>query len=566
VECEKVKNENHKKGVVDLERRKLMQWALIGAPLVASSAAIRSAPMLKNDIASSASAAGDLFHDGFEDNTGYDVYILWGQSNMRGQASIRPGIDDDYSGLQHVYMWDASTASVVRAVNPMPHQDFLAGSTGLWLEFARALPSSRRILFVPVAKGSTGFGIHWNPGNAVYLEAVARMNNAMASNSGNRLKAVLGLQGEADAENNNATYLADIKAMRTAMMMAITGMNATTPWVQGSIAVRNAACAAINTALQQFSSDVPVAKYVNLVDQATFDTVHYSAAAIQVAGARFFAALNNGLKLFTQENFESGTVDPNKIGYQADNSYSSVITTANGSKALRLNLITGGIDPVSGKPNSGWHTHYFKSSNFYTSGVDTYVALEMDYRFDDCFWANDAGDPYPRISGKWYLMDVAQESRGPYISTGDDGKVRIFPDNGATWAGWCSRSYGWRDASGGVALGFYLKPSGINVCAASDGRSRTLRFEIDMLNGGLGHSRGRLIVNGEIWHDERTVNPNTDANGWFNLPPEFIFQGLQIYANSVDNGINSKDRTDFPALYSGYKCGYEVEAYRFYKT
>ena len=48
-----------------------------------------------------------------ENQLGYDVYEINGQSNARGNGAIRSGIDDNYTGLSHVFMWDGSSGYLI---------------------------------------------------------------------------------------------------------------------------------------------------------------------------------------------------------------------------------------------------------------------------------------------------------------------------------------------------------------------------------------------------------------------------------------------------------------------
>lgn len=228
----------------------------------------------------------------------FDVYGLWGQSNMIGRADIRVGIDDVYTDIAgKVFQYTYHTPAIVAATNPLDHYNSFAGDMGLWLEFCKARLSSltgdRRMLVVPVARGGTSFaGNYWNPpSDSCYANAVANTNAAMAAGIGNSLKGILWLQGESDADAGATAaglYQSKLQAMYNAMLTSVTGMTSTTPFIVGSIKPDKPQANVINAALQAFAAANPVAvKYVSLVDQTFIDSDHYTAVSLAVAGQRF---------------------------------------------------------------------------------------------------------------------------------------------------------------------------------------------------------------------------------------------------------------------------------------
>lgn len=226
-----------------------------------------------------------------ENQLGYDVYEINGQSNARGNGAIRPGIDDNYTGLSHVFMWDPVTSSIVPFSLPMPHQDSYPNATNFVVQFARNLPNTRRVVFVGGARGSTGFGIHWNPPNAVNLEALARVKNAMATSPYNRYMGLLWHQGEADSANQNTGYVNAWKNYRTARIAENYGLTADTRIIVGSIHENNAWDVTINGYLQQLATDIPAVRYVDLRDiPVQGDNIHFTSAGLQEMGQRYYNA------------------------------------------------------------------------------------------------------------------------------------------------------------------------------------------------------------------------------------------------------------------------------------
>lgn len=229
--------------------------------------------------------------------SGYDVYWLIGQSNIIGRASIRSGTDDVYSDITgRVLQFGFNAQSVIAAVNPLDHADENSGQMGLWLEFVKArlavITTKRKILLVPAGQGGTSFaGNHWNPSNAVYNAALARLAAAMGQGSGaNRLCGALWLQGESDADAGDAAataYLSKLQTMYDAMVANASGMTTSTPFIVGSIKPDKPRANIINSSLQEFSTNNSAVEYVDLTDLAWFDSDHYTAASLASAGQRY---------------------------------------------------------------------------------------------------------------------------------------------------------------------------------------------------------------------------------------------------------------------------------------
>lgn len=244
--------------------------------------------------------AGDLEAGYDPDSTapGYDVFWLIGQSNMIGRAAIRPGIDDNYTSISgRVYQYGYNTQVISEASNPLDHVNENAGQMGLWLEFVKAvLPathSDRNILLIPAAQGGTSFASNnWNPGNTLNTAAKTRLASAMTQGEGvNILRGVLWLQGESDADAGTTAannYLTKIQAMYDDFI-ATTALDATTPFIVGTIKPDKTNAATINNSLQSFADNNTGVHIVALTDLSFLDADHYNAASLAIAGQRFAA-------------------------------------------------------------------------------------------------------------------------------------------------------------------------------------------------------------------------------------------------------------------------------------
>lgn len=255
-------------------------------------------------------------------DVGDDVVLLVGQSNMVGYGS---GLDTTYLDPPdpRIKQYPGSGSylgKVVTAIDPLFHTEQFAGGVGLAMSFAReyvrTMSSSRRLLFVPCARGNTGFRTSsvvptpsgyeanvgtWEVGGAgvnFYEFAIAQANAAIALNPANRLVAILWHQGEKDTFFlNEAQYAAQLDALIAGFRSRISTASATTPFILGQMVptyAGGAYKAAVEAAhIRTQSRNIRTAfvygpsgsSYVNS------DGVHWNAAGQRILGSRYFEAL-----------------------------------------------------------------------------------------------------------------------------------------------------------------------------------------------------------------------------------------------------------------------------------
>lgn len=275
------------------------------------------------------------------------------------------------------------------------------------------------------------------------------------------------------------------------------------------------------------------------------------------------------LSLLKREDFETGTLASKTwIENQSGNLNYSAIVSSGGGYALRHNLHNsrGSNDPISDKPCSGLYTHIFRADQFHTAAANPAVSLDMKFKLDQCLWDTNVNDVYPYIAGKLFICDKTVDSLAMYLSltstttmtftSGNDGSGIWSPDPAV---GWCSRAYGWRNvnatARGNIS---FSTPTGV---FKSDGTARNLRMEVRYNPGAIGYHKARFRINDVVLHDSTAVN--TDADGWFNLPPEFELKGFRFYAADLDVN-DALDVGTNPGTYSGHAAGLEVLEYSLY--
>ncbi|MFT3676859.1 MAG: hypothetical protein QM781_13280 [Chitinophagaceae bacterium] len=281
---------------------------------------------------------------------------------------------------------------------------------------------------------------------------------------------------------------------------------------------------------------------------------------VKTEGEPPVAHLDTRELLFT-ETFDSGTLASKPwIGLQSGNqNYSAIV---NGVLRHNLRTALGGNDPITGKKRSGLQTHTFKASNFYSADTIGSITVEMKFRFDQSFWSTSAGDAYPIAAGKLFLSDTDFDSNGPYLGLTNYGTITLVAQNGTSdFNTWTSRTYGWKNASGTARNNIYLRTD--TAVFKTDGEWRTLTFEIRYNPDSIGYHKGRLKSDGVVLVDNAGLN--TDAQGWFNLPIEYVFKGFRMYASSVDITSGAQDYSTDPTTYAGYAGGFEVDSYTIYR-
>jgi hypothetical protein len=224
--------------------------------------------------------------------------LLIGQSNMQGRATY----DSAGGHPAFVDQWTQAGA-VADATLPLDYVDAVAGSMGPDITFSaryRLAYPNARLLFIPCAKGSTGFNDNnWNEGDAEYESAVSRTLAALAAEPTAELKGVLWLQGENDAADSvfQSAYAAALDAMIASLRA---DLNAPAlPFVAGQIGTFLSGgvfftATGINAAIADLPNRVPNTAYVSSAGITTsVDGVHFTnPAQVRTLGSRFFEALN----------------------------------------------------------------------------------------------------------------------------------------------------------------------------------------------------------------------------------------------------------------------------------
>jgi hypothetical protein len=246
--------------------------------------------------------------------TGYDIVIGFIQSNMRGVADDYAASDQFNSNL-NVYMWNHSSSSIVPVQEPMSTAETTTGmgaSNTFLKDYAtQSLANGRKLLFVNVARGGTGFttpstnsgstGFHWrydlaNDSNNLARRSVDVINNAVAAaGPGSRFVAFLANHGSTDGSNNTAkatfkTYLQTwINWIRNELDS--TDIPYVMMQMRPSLIANETRHRIIAEAQAETATELPLTGYALAPVGAQYarnDSVHFNAAGMRIIGHNLY--------------------------------------------------------------------------------------------------------------------------------------------------------------------------------------------------------------------------------------------------------------------------------------
>lgn len=244
--------------------------------------------------------------------TGYDLVLLLGQSNVSGRGTPYDIVRFDSSDFRISQFGSSGTYGGIEsiAVEPLAMHDTPSG-IGPGLAFARwylqGIPTGRRVMLVPAAHGGTRLStgaspLGWRRGVAgnLYDQALAQAQAALATAGPNsRIVAALWIQGESDGDSNTtgAAYEADLDALITGLRsdLSIPGL----PFIIGQMVPEylstgtRAQIDAVHAATPSRLANTAFAHGV--AGESLNDGSHYNAVAQRTMGRRMYDALRRVL-------------------------------------------------------------------------------------------------------------------------------------------------------------------------------------------------------------------------------------------------------------------------------
>jgi len=279
---------------------------------------------------------------------GYDVIVIAGQSNAvgRGLGEVveEPVYLQEANRVFQLGRFGADDGKIIPASDPLQHWGQNPGKNldrrgfayPLALRYAHDLAKPRKVLLVPVARGSTTIllwdrqqqnfthaGVDDSGPTALWDDMVKRTRQALASHPGNRLVAVLWHQGEADVTalanprsglhafmTGGDLYRAKLEELRAQLradfdipgeppfMFLIGALSETWVPMKGSVAGKKAK-ADIDAAMKAAAASDPTGASI-FVSSAGItgtnpgeDGLHFSAEGAHQLGQKFYGALVN---------------------------------------------------------------------------------------------------------------------------------------------------------------------------------------------------------------------------------------------------------------------------------
>ena len=484
-----------------------------------------------------------------------DIYLLIGQSNMGGRASIPPEDTDVIPGVwvirgQNDWVEARNPINVHSSIQPGGINQMNPGY--VFSLKMRAQAPDREIGLVSNARGATGLA-QWMPGTRYYNEAVKRAQWAMEYGT---IKGVLWHQGEQDTKDpaNIPIYLDSIQVMINALREDLGAPNL--PFVAGEISMEPSSYQAFNEMIQDFPGILPNTDLVDSDGLTTRDGVHFDTPSMKVLGERYadkiYPLVYPGAPKIPNVSFETPAYDTQlSIG---DDLYVEVNASDDDGTVAKVDLYLNGeyIRSVASFPYE-WGAEGSSDPLLQnlTEGYYTLRAVAEDN--DGLIWESTTsvvvGDPcaiVPSININdqgWYNVSSAILFIGSNVHLGPQSDE--FGTSGGTWS-WTGPdefTYSERDPK---ITNIQAEQAGIYTVTHTDQEGCTATLEYEITVDTIPADTACLVipyiqVNGGDWNevtmaeveagDEVYFGPQSDEFGadggaWsWTGPDEFAFSG-----------------------------------------
>jgi len=215
-----------------------------------------------------------------------DIYLLIGQSNMAGRASIDEAFSDTLPG---VYLLSPDTLNLWEpAANPLNKYSSISKriemqKMGPGYSFAKQLRKQnpgREIGLVVNARGGTSI-FKWTPGTSYYNEAVSRTN--VASEYG-KLKGVLWLQGESDVSRIDR-YMDTLIYLINSLRMEFD--EPYLPFIASELSEDKSHRIPFNEMIRKLPEKLEYTGVISASGTITIDSTHFDSKSQVILGERF---------------------------------------------------------------------------------------------------------------------------------------------------------------------------------------------------------------------------------------------------------------------------------------
>ena len=214
-----------------------------------------------------------------------DIYLLIGQSNMAGRATIE---SQDLDTLNNVFLYKGINGNVwEKAANPLNKYSSIRKALsmqklnpGYTFAHEMAQSSDKQIGLVVNAKGGTSID-QWAPGSEFYKEAVECSKSAIKFGS---LKGILWHQGETDASRYQSympKLLDLIRALRKDFGMP------DLPFIAGQLSSDKPHREGFNDMILELPAKIKNTAVIKTNRTSTIDSTHFDAASQRLLGKRY---------------------------------------------------------------------------------------------------------------------------------------------------------------------------------------------------------------------------------------------------------------------------------------
>ena len=213
-----------------------------------------------------------------------DIYLLIGQSNMAGRATIET---QDRDTLDGVYLLKGIDQPWEKAANPLNKYSTIRKKLsmqklGPGYTFAQSMAKSskRQIGLVVNAKGGTSINL-WDPESEFYREAVNRTRLALEQGT---LKGVLWLQGESDASKYEI-YMPKLIELIEALRAEFENPNL--PFVASQISYDKPHRQGFNEMILRLPAELDHTAVITTDGTSTIDSTHFDSRSQRLLGERY---------------------------------------------------------------------------------------------------------------------------------------------------------------------------------------------------------------------------------------------------------------------------------------
>jgi len=216
-----------------------------------------------------------------------DIYLVIGQSNMAGRATIR---EEDKETIDRAFLFTGQEQSEwTAAANPMNiystvrkkvEMQRLGPSYAFAISMTQAIPD-QDIGLVVNALGGTNI-VQWLPGTRLYNEAIAQTHKALEFG---KLKGVIWHQGEGDCDSVRVDlYLGRIEILINALREEFDSPNL--PFIAGQV-FENERRHAFNQMILGLPDFIKNTGVVSSEGTTVFDGTHFDSESAIILGARY---------------------------------------------------------------------------------------------------------------------------------------------------------------------------------------------------------------------------------------------------------------------------------------